>query len=265
MYTRVASALNNKADRSNVVTSVNNLNGHISITNAHDGIGGNFDTSLFSGHTTIIKDNSNILLYDGYVHRESQYISQLSLPGDCVRVENNFMYDSSNEVIRQIKPERFISGFYALEASGLTSWVGDMPNLESAYVQGRGMFDDNSSLTTFIGDLSSLTDGHKMFYYCIALTTFIGDLSSLTDGDRMFGETQLSVESVEIIADTLPEITNSATMTIFLHTPPSSTTELTAYMTAMSPIVDKGWNLYTNSEIANLFDTTKYSVSGNEV
>ena len=100
-----------------------------------------------------------------------------------------------------------------------------------------------------------------MFYYCDALTTFIGDLSSLEDGGGMFGETQLSVESVEIIADTLPEITNSATMTIFLHTPPSSTTELTAYMTAMSPIVDKGWKLYTNSVIANLFDTTKYTIS----
>lgn len=56
-----------------------------------------------------------------------------SLPSDCVRVENNFMYNSSNEVIGQIKPERFISGFYASNASNLTSWVGDMPNLETTH------------------------------------------------------------------------------------------------------------------------------------
>lgn len=120
-------------------------------------------------------------------------------------------------------------------------------------------------MTTFIGDLSSLINGEIMFYYCTALTTFIGDLSSLENGEGMFSDTQLSVESVEIIADTLPEITNSATITISLQTPPSSTTELTAYMTAMTPIVDKGWKLDTNLEIANLFDTTKYTVSGNEV
>lgn len=81
----------------------------------------------------------------------------------------------------------------------------------------------------------------------------------------MFAGTQLTVESVEIIADTLPEITNSAYMTIQLQTPPSSTTELTAYMTAMTPIVDKGWILGTNTQIANLFDTTKYTVNSNNV
>lgn len=120
-------------------------------------------------------------------------------------------------------------------------------------------------MTTFIGDLSSLTNGKRMFYGSIALTTFIGDLSSLENGEGMFVYTQLTVESVEIIADTLPEITNSAMMAITLQTPPSSTTELTAYMTAMTPIVDKGWELYTNTQIANLFDTTKYAVSGSNV
>lgn len=189
-----------------------------------------------------------------------------SLPSDCVRVENNFMYDSSNNIVGQIKPERFISGFYASNASHLlTSWVGDMPNLEFGCNSGEGLFDNASSLTTFIGDLSSLTNGKRMFYGCTALTTFIGDLSSLSDGSNMFFDTNLSVESVEIIADTLPEITNSAVMTIKHRTPPSSTTELTAYMTAMTPIVDKGWSLTTNTQIANLFDTTKYSVINGDV
>ena len=116
-----------------------------------------------------------------------------------------------------------------------------MPNLKTAYNSGNGGLFEGMTLTTFIGDLSSLTDGRRMFYYCDALTTFIGDLSSLENGEGMFEGTQLPVESVEIIVDTLPEITNSATMTIRIQTPPSSTTELTAYMTAMTPIVDKGW------------------------
>lgn len=94
------------------------------------------------------------------------------------------MYNSNNEIAGQIKPERFISGFYANEASNLTSWVGDMPNLKIAYdsTGNHGLFEGNTNLTTFIGDLSSLTNARNMFYGCTALTTFIGDLSSLEDG-----------------------------------------------------------------------------------
>lgn len=267
-YRLLANDLTNKAYKSEVVNSVNDVKGYVNIANSYYDLDNNqgYDIvpSPLSGHATIT-ENQGIFLYDGYVHHDSNYINIASLLSNSVRVENNFIYNSDDVIIGQINPERFISGFYANDASDLTSWVGDMPNLKTAYNSGNGGLFEGMTLTTFIGDLSSLTDGRRMFYYCDALTTFIGDLSSLENGEGMFEGTQLPVESVEIIVDTLPEITNSATMTIRIQTPPSSTTELTAYMTAMTPIVDKGWQLQTNTQIADLFDTTKYTVSGEYV
>lgn len=268
MYNNVASALANKADKYDVVTSINNRKGSFNITNTCSTDLRGAEPSALSGHLTTYfggSEGNDIYLYDGYVKHDGQYLKFASLPSNCERVENDFMYDSSNSIVGQIKPERFISGFYANQASGLTSWVGDMLNLKIAFNGSDGLFARNENLSTFIGDLSSLTDGRRMFYECNALTTFIGDLSSLENGMGMFNDTQLSVESVEIIADTLPEITNSATITVDFQTPPSSTTELTAYMTAMTPIVDKGWVLDTNPEIANLFNTTKYTINGGTV
>ena len=44
----------------------------------------------------------------------------------------------------------------------------------------------NRKITTFIGDLSSLTEGEGMFYECHNLTSFTSELSSLTSGNNMF-------------------------------------------------------------------------------
>jgi hypothetical protein len=70
------------------------------------------------------------------------------------------------------------------------------------------------NLTTFIGDLSSLEGGGRMFYDVTALTTFIGDLSSLKYGNSMFaniGQNQqsskLNSESVECILESIPDWT----------------------------------------------------------
>ena len=51
---------------------------------------------------------------------------------------------------------------------------------------GTGMFEYCSSLTTFISDLKSLTNGYAMFYNCSNLTAFSSDLSSLTNAYGMF-------------------------------------------------------------------------------
>lgn len=186
-YYAIAGELLNKPSRDYVVSSVNGKTGSITISNSYNKFAANGDIvpSKLSGHDTFEDYNGNIYLYDGYVNVDSDYLNLASLPSNCARVENNFMYNSSNSIVGQIKPERFISGFYANEASGLTSWVGDMPNLEFGYgnsAQSAGLFESKTQLTTFIGDLSSLTQGYKLFYDCTALTTFIGDLSSLTNG-----------------------------------------------------------------------------------
>lgn len=65
--------------------------------------------------------------------------------------------------------------------SKLTSFSGDLSSL----TDGGGMF-QNSALTSFYNDLPSLTDAEYMFTGCTSLTSFQGDLSSLEDGARMF-------------------------------------------------------------------------------
>jgi hypothetical protein len=75
------------------------------------------------------------------------------------------------------------------------------------------MFQGCTSLTTFIGDLSSLTDGTSMFQGCTSLETFIGDLGSLTEGENMFTGCKLDAESVECILDTIP-VSDSAYMSL---------------------------------------------------
>ena len=68
------------------------------------------------------------------------------------------------------------------ENTALTSWVGDLSSLTN----GTGMFFGCFNLTTFTSDLSSLTNGDNMFGYCTDIESFTSDLSSLTDGYEMF-------------------------------------------------------------------------------
>ena len=89
--------------------------------------------------------------------------------------------NADGTVITTIRPERMVTGFSATAATGLKSFVGDMPNLTS----GTAMFKNCSQLTTFIGDLSSLESANEMFYGC-----------------------KLDAESLEILADTLPTVTS---------------------------------------------------------
>ena len=85
-----------------------------------------------------------------------------------------------------------------------------MPNLQHGYY----MFAGCAQLETFIGDLSSLTDGNCMFGNCTKLTSFTSDLSSLTSGGDMFNNCKLDAESLEYIADTLPTVTDSPLIAI---------------------------------------------------
>lgn len=74
-------------------------------------------------------------------------------------------------------------------SSKLTSWKGDLSSLTN----GDYMFWACSELTSFTGNLSSLTSGSYMFYSCSELNSFAADssgspvnLGSLTSGSYMF-------------------------------------------------------------------------------
>ena len=76
-----------------------------------------------------------------------------------------------------------------------------------------------------------------MFANCIQLTTFIGDLSSLTSGLNMFGNCNLNAESLECIAETLPTVSGG---TIDIGASTNATDEVIA------TIKGKGWTLTSN-------------------
>ena len=86
----------------------------------------------------------------------------------------------------------------------LTSWIGDLSSLTNA----RGMFNGCWNLTTFNADLPSLTDGSYMFSVCKSLTTFTTDLPSLTNGSNMF----YYCEKLTSFSSDLPSLTNGRNM-----------------------------------------------------
>lgn len=135
--------------------------------------------------------------------------------------------------------------------TNLSEFTSDLSKLDN----GEGMFNGATELTTFIGDLSSLTAGGGMFGRCNSLITFISDLSSLTTAYDMFVNTNLSLESVECIADTINE--GTSTINISWNTLPAED-KRQALVDELSRIVDKGWTLYTNVELTSLFDSEKY-------
>lgn len=71
------------------------------------------------------------------------------------------------------------------------------------------MFDVSKSLTSFSSTTPNLLDGDGMFCGCTNLSDFDGNLSGLAGGIDMFLDTNLSLESISNICDTLP---NASTM-----------------------------------------------------
>jgi hypothetical protein len=284
----------NYAKKSGVVSSINGVKGDIKLCvhNYPDSFTAENSEGASQSNTTTDSNlwgmgvisgefmhgtNDAISIIDSFVGLSASYLTTANLPTDAVSVENNFVYNSSGQVITTIRPERMVAGFYAGTAYGLKSFVGDLSNLEAARINGVSTFYQCTALETFIGDLSSLKDGHGMFEDCTSLTTFIGDLSSLESGTinmsagggyghGMFGDTNLTVESVENIADTLPENpvvdtdSRKGCITISWYQLTSDTAERQELVDALSGVLDKGWVLVTNSELLTMFDTEKYQV-----
>jgi hypothetical protein len=121
------------------------------------------------------------------------------------------------------------------------------------------MFSGCENLESFTSDLSSLTKGETMFNYCPKLTSFTSDLSSLTDGHRMFANCKLDTESVEIIADTINDVTglnmgNGVSKVIGIYI--GNTTPNDAEDAAFKQMQDKGWSVYVNGSGYNYVPRT---------
>ena len=140
---------------------------------------------------------------DGKVTELTESLITASVPEGTTSVVGNIAYVGSEKHV--IAPEKFQT-------------AAKMP----------------STLTSWVADLSNLTNGNFMFEGT-GLTTFIGDLSSLTSGTNMFAGCSLTVESVEYIADTLPTVTGPYPHEICL----GNTTN--AHADAIAEIEHKGW------------------------
>lgn len=301
MYGILAGSLEGKANASKVVSSINGIKGAINLCVHNHPASVTTENSEGTSQSNTTTDSNlwgmgvisgefshgtgkSINIIDTFVGLSASYLTTANLPSDAVIVENNFVsgearYSGDRYVITTIRPERMVSGFNATPATRLTSFIADLSNLETSALPNQtvGTFYNMSALTTFIGDLSSLKNGQGMFYGCTSLTTFIGDLSSLekgtmqlrTDATGMFNRTALTVESVENIADTLPEkpvvdITNvndpKGCIAISWYQLTSDTAERQKLVDALNGVLDKGWVLVTNSELCAMFDKEKYQV-----
>lgn len=86
----------------------------------------------------------------------------------------------------------------------LENFACDMPVL----TRGVNMFSDCTQLTSYEGYTPSMTVSDNMFAGCSKLTHWKGSLESLYSGRNMFTECKLDLESVQNIANTLPNISD---------------------------------------------------------
>ena len=143
---------------------------------------------------------------DGTITELSESLITASVPEDATSVEGNVAYVGSTKHV--IAPDKFQT-------------AAQMP----------------ATLTSWVADLSNLTNGDNMFNGCTGLTVFVGDLSSLTSGVDMFNGCTLDAESLEILAENLPTVSGG---TIDIGASTNATEEVIA------TIKGKGWIVKSN-------------------
>ena len=143
---------------------------------------------------------------DGTITELSESLITASVPEGTTSVEGNVAYVGSTKHV--IAPDKFQT-------------AAQMP----------------ATLTSWVADLSNLTNGDNMFNGCTGLTVFVGDLSSLTSGVDMFNGCTLDAESLEILAENLPTVSGG---TIDIGASTNATEEVIA------TIKGKGWTVKSN-------------------
>lgn len=147
-------------------------------------------------------------------------------------------------------------------------WSEGLGDLEDgAYMFGHsGAFTDDE-LISFKSDLSKLINGYEMFSGNVNLVTFESDLPNLENGTNMFYMCELDLASVERIAESLPLAKEGNNSNIDLGG--GFTNAITTYARpelpvipvvkdefklAISKIINKGWNVYSNLKQVSLDD-----------
>lgn len=236
---------------------------------------------------------------------ETEKTAEWAYKNNIDKVVNNKAYTADGSKFATIETDKLVYGGNLFYNSTLSEFSSDLSNLENGNHMFWGilnlskficdmpslkvadnMFTQNgnlaaagtfSKLTTFIGDLSSLESANNMFNAAVNLTTFIGDLSSLESANNMFNGTNLSIESVTCIADTIATAPTTkmnpgdGRISIIWYVNgdttnlPSEENVRQALVDELSRIVDKGWTLQTNQALLPLFDSEKYQIVSSTV
>lgn len=118
----------------------------------------------------------------------------------------------------------------------------DLPKV----TKGIGMFTRCPGLEEFGGALPNLESGYRMFPNCENLKRFRSALPKLKDGRRMFSGCQLDLESLRIIADSIPLVpSDHSTYEGKLHIGLGSLTaeEEVQKNIYLNQMAEKGWSV----------------------
>ena len=202
--------------------------------------------------TKALTTDSQTTIYLPYEHIEANFSAinkgQLQIHAPNATIKKASWKDSGEEDIPEVefkyKGCTTVDNVKSVDANYQTTdivngvWLEPLWDLE----QGRYMFEDCTNLTTFNGDLPSLTDGYSMFYICTALNSFTSDLSSLTNGGKMFSDCY----KLTTFSSDLSNLTNGGEMF-------NSCTNLTTFYSDLSSLT------YGNSMFSGCSNLTSFS------
>lgn len=119
--------------------------------------------------------------------------------------------------------------------------------LDTLHSENEELFNEASSLKTFIGDMPNLITAHGTFRHSPLLKTFKGNLDSLGNAQWMFEGCSLDAESVMYIADGIKDWGTSPaevhSITIGVDSSLTSDAEIAGYFAELG---QKGWTVSTN-------------------
>ena len=119
---------------------------------------------------------------------------------------------------------------------------------------GSKMFQECTTLTKFISDLSSLTNGSNMFNGCTSLTDFKSYLTSLTDGQNMFSGCKLNADSINKILNSIPQVTETPSLHLGINDTGEAKDAINNKLGFMPTTTEtqatyKGWTIYVKINI----------------
>ena len=200
------------------------------------------------------KDDGTIVVHDDWVtnpNGTTAWINNVEAVQDnkayseiTTDDEGNFTGVVEDSVVANIQTDMIKDGSYMFYYTSLESFSGDLSSLTN----GTLMFCECESLISFNGDLSSLTNGTQMFNYT-SLTSFDSDLSSLVNGTRMFCDSQ----SLTSFSGDLSSLVNGSDM--------FNSTSLTSFDSDLSSLVN-GDGMFLNTSLASFDSDLSSLVNG---